>query len=203
MSAAGRKARQPVDWSAMRGRLAAARRAMEQSETLSHDAVERVLEERAAALARREDTAGASLRVEIVEFTVSGERYALESTWIREVQPLRNLTPLADTPAYVRGIVNIRGQIMPVVDLARLFELPERGLGDLGRLLVLQSAAMEFGILAQSVAGTRMLDLSQLHESLPTLVGIRERYLKGVTADHLVVLDAPRLLADGAAGLRG
>lgn len=202
MSAAVRKPHASVDWSALRGRLAAAHRAMEQSGTPSQAAVERVLEERALALARRDDAAAPNDAIEVVEFTVSAERYAIESAWVREVQPLRNLTPLAATAAYVRGIVNLHGRILPVVDLARLFELPERGLDDLSRVVVLQSETMEFGILAQSIAGTRLLDLSQLQGSLPTLAGVRERYLKGITADHLVVLEAPRLLADGASGLR-
>lgn len=201
MSAAAAKTRTGVDWHALRGRLAAARHALEQSGTLPEAAVRDVLKRRAEALARREDPAVLRESIEIVEFAVSGERYAVESAWVREVQPLRDLTPLAAMRPYVRGIVSLRGQVLPVVDLARLFELPERGLDDLSRLVVLQSGEIEFGILAHSIAGIRLLDASRLHDSLPTLVGVRERYLKGITADHLVVLDARRLLANGPSGL--
>jgi purine-binding chemotaxis protein CheW len=55
---------------------------------------------------------------------------------------------------------------------------------------------MRFGILADDVLAVRNIAADELGPPLPTLTGIRERYLKGVTAERLVVLDAPKLLAD-------
>ena len=54
---------------------------------------------------------------------------------------------------------------------------------------------MEFGILADSVTGTRRIGIDDVQPVLPTLTGIREEYLKGVTGERLIVLDAGRLLA--------
>lgn len=55
---------------------------------------------------------------------------------------------------------------------------------------------MEFGILADEIIGVRIVPLEQLHTTLPTLTDIREMYLKGVTQDQMVVLDAAKLLID-------
>jgi purine-binding chemotaxis protein CheW len=55
---------------------------------------------------------------------------------------------------------------------------------------------MEFGILADSIIGVRTIPLTELQPSLPTLNGVREEYLKGVSKDRTVVLDGKKLLSD-------
>jgi len=55
---------------------------------------------------------------------------------------------------------------------------------------------MEFGILADTILGVRNMPLGDLQPSLPTLTGIREEYLRGVTRERVVVLDARKLLSD-------
>jgi purine-binding chemotaxis protein CheW len=55
---------------------------------------------------------------------------------------------------------------------------------------------MEFGILADEILGVQDILLGDLQPSLPTLTGIREEYLKGITREHVVLLDADKLLSD-------
>lgn len=154
-----------------------------------------ILKERAKALAKaRVERDDANL--EVVTFKLAHERYALELTHIREVHPLKALTPLPGTPDFVLGIVNIRGRILSVIDIKRFFDLPEKGLTDLNQVIILQSDEMEFGILADEILGTSSIPASNIQASLPTLTGIRAEYLKGVTGDRLVILDADRLLSD-------
>ncbi len=109
---------------------------------------------------------------------------------------LKDLTPLPGIPRFVIGIMNVRGKTLSVIDLKKFFDLPQRGLGDLNKVIILSSGGMEFGILADTILGVREIRSSDLRLSLPTLTGIREDYLKGVTGDRLVVLDAERILSD-------
>ena len=67
---------------------------------------------------------------------------------------------------------------------------------DSRQVIVLQSATMEFGVLAERIAGVRRLPLAGLQPSLPTLTDVRAAYLEGITPDGTVVLSAARLLAD-------
>ena len=131
-----------------------------------------------------------------MEFLLAYETYAIESRCVREVYPLQNLTPLPCTPAFVLGIVNVRGEMLSVLDIKKFFGLPEKGLTDLNKLIVLDSGAMRFGILADAIVGVRHIPLAEIQPSLPTLTGIREEYLKGVTAGRIVILDAEKLIAD-------
>lgn len=155
-----------------------------------------ILRERAVALARPPapvDTAG---RIEVLEFRLAHEHYAVETRWVREALPFENLTPLPGTPPFMRGIVNARGRILPVFDLKQFFDLPGHGLTDLHAIIRVEGRGVELGLLVDAVIGVGALPLGDLQPSLPTLAGIRADYLKGVTARHLVVLDLDRVLSD-------
>jgi len=165
--------------------------------TDSNAEVERILRERAKTLAippRQAMAAGAML--ELLEFKLASERYALETRHVQDVHPLRDLTPLPGTPAFVLGIVNVRGRILPVLDLKKFFDLPERGLTDLHRIILVRGHDLEFGLLADVIVGVSSVAADSLQPSLPTLTGIRAEYLKGIGADRLVVLAMERILAD-------
>lgn len=172
------------------------------SATIEHwaptaEETQRILQARALALAQEPSLEEAAVEgIEVVEFMLAYERYAVESRYVREVSYLQNLTPLPCTPAFVLGIVNLRGEIIPVIELKKFFDLPEKGLTDLDKIIVLQSGKILFGILADTIVSVRRILLTYIQPSLPTLIGVRKNYLKGVTPERVVILDAERLLMD-------
>lgn len=158
---------------------------------------ERILRERARALARVAPPAPATgSMLELLEFGLAAERYALETRYVQEVHPLRDLTPLPCVPAFVLGIVNLRGRIVPVLDIKRFFGLPEQGITDLHRIILVSGNALELGLLADVIIGIRTLATDSLQTSLPTLSGIHAEYLQGVNQERLVVLNLERMLTD-------
>jgi purine-binding chemotaxis protein CheW len=157
----------------------------------------KILKARAKVLAQEpKGEAVAEEYLEVVEFLLSYEKYGIESSYVREVYPMKELTLLPSTPSFVLGIINVRGQILSVIDLKKFFDLPGKGLTDLNKVIILHSDRMEFGILADGIMGVRDVSLNELQPSLPTLTGVREEYLKGVTRERMVILDAAKLLSD-------
>ena len=155
-----------------------------------------ILHDRAQVLARPPEQAAADTLFELLEFRLAQERYAVETRYVREVYPLKDLTPLPCTPPFVLGVVNVRGHILPVLDLKKFFDLPETGLTDLHCIILVRERDIEFGLLADVIVSVRSILVESLQPSLPTLTGIRSDYLKGVTDECLVVLDLARLFAD-------
>lgn len=187
----------PIDWAAIHRRLASVAAVFEHGAARTEEETLRILKDRARALARepqQHEQPGQYLTV--LEFQLAHERYAVDSSFVREVCPLKELTPLPGTPAFIQGIVNVRGQIISVVNLKIFFELPERGLTDFNKIILLSDGAMEFGLLVDAVVAMHRVSLQDIQPPLPTLVGIREQYLQGVTAQRLVILAAARILAD-------
>src|SRR5215208_4562611 len=58
-------------------------------------------------------------------FSIAGDEYAIGIQHVREVVEFESLTRVPSTPAYIRGVINLRGRVVPVVDLALKFGLPE------------------------------------------------------------------------------
>lgn len=186
-----------IDWSKVRRRLEIANAAIEQAWTPKPEEALRILKARAEKLATENAPVGAVGKcIEVVEFILAQEHYAIESRFIRDVCPLEQLTPLPCTPSFVLGIVNLRGEVLSVIDIKKFFDLPEKGLTDLNKVVVLEHGAMCFGVLADAIVGAHHIPVSDIQPSLPTLTGIRADYLLGITSGRTVVLDAERLLAD-------
>lgn len=172
------------------------RAAPREERQLSPEEQRRILRERALALAREPEREEAAVGLEVVEFLLAYERYGIESSYIREVYPLKDLTPLPCTPPFVLGIMNVRGKILSVIDIRKFFDLPQKGLTDLNRVIIVHDDFMEFGILADAILGVRLIPVRELQPSLPTLTEVRADYLKGVTEERLVVLDGGAILSD-------
>lgn len=156
----------------------------------------RILRQRALALAQEPAGEAADTPLEIVTFMLAQEQYAIEASFVREVYPLTDLVPLPCTPPFVVGVINVRGQILSVIDLKGFFDIPDRGAADLNKVIILHSRDLEVGILADAIVGTRSLPPSALQPPPPTLTGVRAEYLKGVTSEPLMVLNATAILSD-------
>jgi len=173
--------------------------AVEERDDKSEGAKEnrRLLRSRAQALARiPEAAASPDESLQLIEFLLAGEKYGVEPHYVREVYPLRDFTPLPGVPSFVLGIVNVRGEILSVVNLKKFFDLPEKGLGQLNKLIILRNEEMEFGILADEILGTRAIPRSAVQAAPPTISRIGAAYLRGVTGDGLIVLDGEKILND-------
>ena len=201
MKADGTRSGEPkqgkIDWSGIHRKIGAAQRIMEQGSAPSAEAKRKILRDRARALAKvPEQREAAQEWIDIVEFGLANETYAIETAFVREVYPLKELTPLPGTPPFVSGIINVRGQILSVIDIKKFFDLPEKGLTDLHKVIIVHQGGMELGILADDVFGVRSIFSDEIGPPLFTLTGIRAEYLRGVTKEALIILDAGKMLSD-------
>jgi purine-binding chemotaxis protein CheW len=187
--------RPDIDWQMVRKRLDNVTDTLNRGLTPAEE--RDILKARARALAREPlGEATESEYIELLEFSLAYETYGVEMVYVKETRPLRDITPVPCTPPFVLGLINVRGRIISVIDIKRFFELPQKGLTDLNKVIIVHDGEMEFGILAESVLGVRTIPLAELQPSLPTLSGVREEYLKGVTKERIVVLDGKKLLSD-------
>lgn len=191
---------QTIDWEGIHRRLAVASAAIAGLRDRDPEETRRILEARAQAAARPPIQPDDADRLDILAFSLAGESYGVATCHVREVCQLEDLAAVPCTPPFIAGVMNLRGRILAVVDLRKLFDLPARGLTELNRVIVLKGGSDELGLLSDSIDGVCWVAPSELEGSLPTLTGIRERFLTGVTGQMLAVLDGGRLLAD--AGLK-
>jgi purine-binding chemotaxis protein CheW len=186
-----------TDWAEVHRRLEAAATTLERVITPGTEDKKRLLKARAKVLSQEKLQKDAEQQyLEIVEFQLAGEKYGIEASNVREVYPLKELVPVPGTPPFFLGITGVRGQILSVIDLKRLFDLPDKGLTELDKIVIVRSGEVEMGIRADVVLGMRSIPQGDIQPSLPTLAGIREKYLSGITKDAVIILDIQKLLAD-------
>ena len=128
-----------------------------------------VMRERARAMARPiVEVKETGEQLVIVEFRLAKERYAIEQIHVREVSRVSELTTLPGVPGFVVGIINIRGQLLCVVDVKKFFELPDEGITDLHAVIIVKVGEVELGILADVVVGVRSIPASSFWRRVRT-----------------------------------
>jgi len=162
-----------------------------------------ILKARALEIAKApEATESATLQLEVTEFRFGEETYAFASTSVREVYSPKEITPLPCTPPFILGIVNVRGRILPVIDIKPLFGQPSPPKRTLDKVIIIHAEEMEVGLLADTIVGVRAISTTAIHPPLLTLVESQRRYIRGITNDGTLILDAALLLTDSRLGSR-
>ena len=134
--------------------------------------------------------------IHVVQFMLSDEKYAIEADYITEVYPLKNLKKITCTPPHITGVINFHGQILPVVNLKVVMDLPSTEIGNRAVVLILMSEEMEFGVLADYLIGNNHIPISKIQTSISTLSDVQEEYFKGITTDDTVILNGLKILSD-------
>jgi len=90
--------------------------------------------------------------MQLVSFKLGDETYGIEITKIREIILMGQITQVPETPHYIKGLINLRSTVIPVIDLRARFGLPENELTDESRIMVLNVGRRTIGIVVDAVS---------------------------------------------------
>ena len=135
-----------------------------------------------------------------VTFFLENEKYGIQVMQVQEVLRLTDIAPVPGASEYVMGIINLRGNVVTVIDTRKRFNLPEKESDDSTRIVIIETENEQVvGILVDSVAEVAELRSSEI-ESAPNLGNDESsRFIQGVCnkEDELLILvDVERLLTD-------
>lgn len=154
-----------------------------------------VLENRARQLAWREADTQEQQGEEVLTFRLGDGGYTMPIQAVREVYPLRSYTPLPVMPAFMVGLVNLRGRLLAVLDIRPLLGLPRAAVRPDSLLLRLGVNDLEVGLLIDTVVEVRRSD-TLAAPALSTLAGQGLPWVRGVDQHLNLLLDPALLLAD-------
>ncbi|HRP01623.1 MAG TPA: chemotaxis protein CheW [Candidatus Kapabacteria bacterium] len=115
--------------------------------------------------------------LELVGFTIANEFFALEINCIREIIKVNDITRVPNTPSYIKGVINLRGKVIPIIDMRHKLNLPPIDYDKNTRIIILEFNNMIVGIIVDSVREVLRLDAT-VTEPPPVLT-------KGVTSDYI------------------
>lgn len=133
-------------------------------------------------------------RNEVLRFDVGDLRCAVPLTHVREVQRAVAVTPLPGAPAIIDGVIDVRGAVIPVIDLGRRFGLPPRALRASQSLVLVWTGERMVALRADSVHWLEDLDSVDVVDSSRLTHGALEVAGVARTAEGLVLLQDPEAL---------
>jgi purine-binding chemotaxis protein CheW len=139
--------------------------------------------------------------IQLVSFWLAKEEFGIEITKVREIILMGEITRVPQTAPYVKGLINLRSTVIPVIDLRVRFGLPEGQATADSRIMVINVSDKTIGIVVDAVSEVFRVSRDQIAPPPPTVAQLGNEYLTGlVKLDKrlLILLDIDHLLAGQA-----
>lgn len=118
--------------------------------------------------------------LKVIVFSLAHEEYGIEVDKVRTIERLSPITRVPKTPSFIKGVINLRGIVVPVIDLRGRFGLEESVTTENSRIIVVAVNEMEVGFIVDSANDVVDID-SDTIDSPPEIVGgIKAKYLRGI-----------------------
>lgn len=139
--------------------------------------------------ADRDSTASASIS-QVVSFRLANEEYGLDIMTVQEIILMGNITEIPEVPAFIRGLINLRGKVIPIVDLRKRFGLEAGEATEHTRIIVVNANGSTFGIVVDGVSEVLRIEAEKIDPPPTGLLGLEQAYIKGLVkmGDKIMIL---------------
>lgn len=130
-------------------------------------------------------------------FNIDKETYGLEIKYVRQIIGLQEITPVPEQPVYIKGIINLRGQIIPIMDIRLKFKKDEKEYDDRTCIIVLDVEDLSVGVIVDRVSEVIEIDDANITEPPDFDQAIEDRYIRGIgriDEKVLILLDCQELV---------
>jgi purine-binding chemotaxis protein CheW len=137
---------------------------------------------------------------QVVLFELGGETYGLDIAAVREIMRLQPITRVPKAPVYVEGVINLRGKVIPVVDMSKRFGLPKQEESKNGRIVVVDIKGTTLGIIVEAVTEVMRIPNASVEQASNIVITADSDYFHGIAKlqDKMVILlDLEKVLNKG------
>lgn len=137
--------------------------------------------------------------LQLVSFRLEQEEYGIEITKVQEIILMGEITRVPQTPSFIKGLINLRSTVIPIVDLRTRFSLEQKGISDETRIMVVNVRGKTIGIIVDAVNEVLRIEKSRISPPPPTVAGLGREYLTGLIKLEnrlLILLDIDKILDD-------
>jgi purine-binding chemotaxis protein CheW len=127
---------------------------------------------------------------QVVVFDVANESYAVDIARVHEIIRLQQITLIPGAPPCIEGVVNLRGKVIPVLDLRKRFSLVASEHTRASRIVVVEIGGQTIGLIVDGVSEVLRIPSDRIEPPSPLVTGVDSRYLRGIAKleDRLIVL---------------
>jgi purine-binding chemotaxis protein CheW len=135
--------------------------------------------------------------IKIIAFQLANESYGISIDQVRSIERMQNTTRVPQTPDFIKGVINLRGVIIPIIDLKDRLELGQTTYTDQTRILIVRINSLDIGLIVDSANDVIDIDLNMIEPAPEIIGGLKEFFIKGVAKLKnrlLVLLDIEQIL---------
>src|SRR5262249_46630365 len=146
----------------------------------------------------REGARGESTTLQFVGFRLDREAYAIPITTIQEIIVMKPITRIPQVPETIEGLINLRGSVIPIVNLRRLFGLPPREFDDETRTVIVNVGGRTLGYVVDEVTQVMRIAADQIQPAPVAVATVARKHIAGLARlddGLLVILDIEKLFA--------
>ncbi len=135
---------------------------------------------------------------QVVSFRLANEEYGLDIMRVQEIILMGQITEIPEVPSFICGLINLRGKVIPIVDLRKRFRLEAKASGEHTRIIVVNAADNTFGIVVDAVSEVLRIDAGQMEPAPTGLLGLDQAYIKGLVKmpdKIMIVLNLDNILS--------
>ena len=127
---------------------------------------------------------------QLVVFSLADETYGIDISVVNEIIRMQSITQVPRTPEFVEGVINLRGRIVPVIDLRKRFGLEVSEETQASRIMVVELEGIIMGMIVDAVSEVLRLPKDSIEPTPPMVSGVDAAYLRGVGKwdDRLIIL---------------
>ncbi|GLI07103.1 MULTISPECIES: chemotaxis protein CheW [Paenibacillus] len=118
--------------------------------------------------------------LKVIVFTLGKEEYGVEVEKVRTIERMQPMTRVPKTPEFVKGVINLRGVVTPVIDLRGRFGFPETEYTDNSRIIIVAVGDIEVGLIVDSANDVIDVDSDHIDDPPEIVGGIKAKYLHGI-----------------------
>ena len=136
---------------------------------------------------------------QLVVFDLSSEAYGVDIGAVREIIRLQDITKVPRTPEFVVGVINLRGKVIPVVDLRKRFGLPVEEESKENRIVVVDIGAQDIGVVVDAVTEVLRIATESVEPPASVITTADSEYLLGIAkldSRLIILLDLERVLTE-------
>ncbi|HSV97009.1 MAG TPA: chemotaxis protein CheW [Spirochaetota bacterium] len=150
-------------------------------------------------------TTGTGARSERVEemqyitFSLADAIYGIEVLKAQEIVGMQKITHVPHSMKFMKGVINLRGMVIPLIDLRLKFGLPEKPYDKMNVIMVVQVKTRLIGIIVDSVSDVVSLRGDNIQDTVHFSVNIETDYISGIAEDHeklIIIIDADKVFTD-------
>ena len=143
--------------------------------------------------------------MQLVSFRLAQEEYGIEITKVQEIILMGEITRVPQTPDFIKGLINLRNTVIPIVDLRLRFGLAQEEWTDETRIMVVNVSGKTIGIIVDGVSEVLRISSDQIAPPPPTVAGLGQEYLTGLAKLDkrlLILLDIDKILGETDAAVQ-